>query len=320
LALAQQGWFGPQSIIRQAHDSGRFYVLDTDLTRCLGIGDLVAVPAHDLWVRPLVYEVKTKAADDERVAIWLVGAKPTTLVDALAQGEFCDVLGLTQEPEQPLRTREQRQLEEVKSGTYRINDLWKRLIRVLREPGYDHWATIASVLSRAEENLIAFTQAERGVVYAAVRNGPGDDPEQLSAELHRRIKKAGFGANAGYAALLSIELNDPHREMLASVALPIPLWKVDIDQRSMLLNDVLCLYCFFEKKVWQKAITAERIKFDEEHGWWRLSRGNDSIVLDPHEVVKLNLGLAFGGMSPRAFARVARESLDAGNTSTSEST
>ncbi|HEV3051224.1 MAG TPA: hypothetical protein VGX50_13000, partial [Longimicrobium sp.] len=159
-----------------------------------------------------------------------------------------------------------------------------------------------------------------GVVYGALRNGPGDDLEYLTTELMRRIVSRGFGGSAGYSVLTSMEIGDPNAEALSSMALPIALWKLDRHQRSMLLNDVLCLCCFFDGKVWQKALAAERIKFEEEHGFWRLSRGNGSIVLDPHEVTKLKLGLGFGGMSPRAFARITRESLDTESTEEGEST
>jgi hypothetical protein len=306
-----QGAFGPHSIIKQAHASGRFYVLDTDLTRCLGRGDLVAVPAHPLWGRPLVYEVKTKSADAGHAAIWLMGAKPTTIVDALAQREFCEVLGLNSEPEQPLREREQRQLEEVKSGTYRINELWKRIAHVLREVNENHWSLIEKVLNRTQHQRIAFEEAEPGVVYAGLRNGPGDDLQQHTRDLLQRVKQHGFGADAGYSVLFSMELQDPDREMLASMALPIALWDVNRHQRTMLLNEVLYLCCLFDALVWEKAITQEQVKFEEEHGFWRLSRGDSSMVFDQHEVVKLKLSIAFGAMSPRAFARVARESLDA---------
>lgn len=306
-----QGSFGPQSIMKQAHASGRFFVLDVDLTRCLGIGDLVVVPVHDLWIRPLVFEVKTRAAEPGHVAIWLIGANPTTPVDSATQKEFVEVLGLSVEPEQPLRDREVRQLDEVKAGSYRVNELWQRISRVLRQPEDDHWPVIARVLNRAEQDRIAFDLAEPGVVYAAIREAPGDNSAEEMTELLGKIDKHGFGARDGYTLLSSIELNDPQNEAVSSMALPIALWKLDRDQRSMLMNDVLTLLCFFDAKVWEKVIGAEGIVFDEQHGWWRLSRGNDSIALDPHEVLKLKTGLAFGGMSPRAFARAARESLDA---------
>jgi hypothetical protein len=81
------------------------------------------------------------------------------------------------------------------------------------------------------------------------------------------------------------------------------------------LNEVLYLCCFFERRVWEKVISAEQIKFEEEYGHWRLSRDDRSMVFDPHEVTKLKLSIAFGAMSPRAFARAARESLDAEDTS-----
>ncbi len=54
------GLGGPMMLARKAHDSGKYYVLENDLTRCLGMGDLTVVPADRGWIRPLSLEIKSK--------------------------------------------------------------------------------------------------------------------------------------------------------------------------------------------------------------------------------------------------------------------
>lgn len=57
----REGVGGPAEIARKAHDSGHFFVIENDLTRCLGTGDLTVVFADRHWRQPLAIEVKSSA-------------------------------------------------------------------------------------------------------------------------------------------------------------------------------------------------------------------------------------------------------------------
>jgi len=47
-----EGLGGPAEIARQAMNSGKFFVIENDLTRCVGLGDLTVVFADRYWTRP----------------------------------------------------------------------------------------------------------------------------------------------------------------------------------------------------------------------------------------------------------------------------
>lgn len=56
---AQSGLIGHVLIQQAAHECGRFFVLENDLTRCLGVGDLTVLSLEEPSLPPLSLEVKT---------------------------------------------------------------------------------------------------------------------------------------------------------------------------------------------------------------------------------------------------------------------
>lgn len=54
----QRGLIGPLLVQHAAHRSGRFLVLENDLTRCLGLGDLTVISIDARDVPPISIEVK----------------------------------------------------------------------------------------------------------------------------------------------------------------------------------------------------------------------------------------------------------------------
>ena len=57
----ERGLIGHVAIQQAAHDSGRFLVLENDLTRCLGLGDLTILSLEAPDLPPISVEVKTRA-------------------------------------------------------------------------------------------------------------------------------------------------------------------------------------------------------------------------------------------------------------------
>lgn len=87
------GLAGPTELIMRAHRTGQFLVLDNDLTRCLGQGDITVVPVDGRWWMPLALECKTSASDEPLAEGSLVTTLLTSAVheDALHAGSPCTV-------------------------------------------------------------------------------------------------------------------------------------------------------------------------------------------------------------------------------------
>jgi len=300
------GAIGPLSVMREANASGKFLALNADLTRYLGIGDLVIVPAEILWVRPMVFEVKTRREGDD-VAIWLIGFRPALPTEEEILAEFSRTTGFEVYPPFPLREREARQAQEIQDGSAHALDLWHRIASVLPTSGEIHWRVMEQVLTRARQDGFAFDAIEEGIFYAAVRNAPGDDSEWLTSKCLRRITGAGI-ALTNFHMFSSLELHFSGE--LSSVVLPIPLWNLPRELRVSLLNEEIYLHSIIHRSVWQRAFQQHRIGWLEEKGWWRLSRGKRHMALDPMETVKLRINVAFSALSPGVIAQNIAQALN----------
>jgi len=81
-----EGLGGPAEIARQAMNSGKFFVIENDLTRCVGLGDLTVVFADRAWTRPLSFEVKSSARPE-----WKIGGELHVQLYAVHSDDPADV-------------------------------------------------------------------------------------------------------------------------------------------------------------------------------------------------------------------------------------
>lgn len=307
LAVDDLGVIGPRSVMQQAHASGDFLVLNTDLTRCLGVGDLVVVPADGGWLRPLVFEVKTRMEGEDHFATWLIGARPVLPQEVETLARFSGATGFEVHDPFSLRDREKRQTDEIQEGTRRILRHWMRIENVLDTSCEDHWAKVESVLSGARRAGAACEIAEDGVAYAAIRNAPGDDAAALMDRMLREVRNAGVRI-PDYHTFTSVQLRS--EDALSAMVLPFLLWKLPPEHRAALLNSELEFFSFVSKDVWRKSFERHGLEWLKEHDWWRLSRAGRHMTFDPIRVARIRSDAAAAAFSPDAFARAIARALD----------
>lgn len=308
LAAEGPGPLGPRCVMESAHASGKFLVLNTDVTRCLGVGDLVAVPTDGLWARPLAFEVKTVSVGEQHAEIRLIGARPVLSHEAEILDRFSRATGFEITDPFPLREREARQAEEIQQGAARIFERLLGITNVLDASCENHWPIVELVLQRTQETGAAFAATQDGIVYAAIRNAPGDDAAAFNAELLQELADAGV-RSADYQFFSSLELSGS--DSLASIVLPVLLWKLPPGQRIALLNNELHFHSFVRRDVWHEAFGQHGLEWREEHGWWQLTRTGRQMVFQPVQVAKFMFDAAFSALSPDAVARVIAQALDA---------
>ena len=300
------GAYGAFQVLRQANESGFFLAIDTDLTRCLGVGDIVIVPSDGIWIKPLAYEVKTHKRE-EGLEIVLVGPKPQDVFDVRNLAEFSARTGFKTVGDQPLNPRGRRQAEELQARFKRMTESFGWTRKSLERKHERHWSAVEAAISAAQTRGMHFQRVEDGIVYAAVRNRPGDDPN-AAAEVIRRVTESGLIEPAKSTVFSTLDLRYENR--MSPYALPLALWNVPLDQRIELLHDTIYLISFVEKDVWANAFRRHGLEFLEEGLCWRLSRGDHHHAFDPPGVKQLMFDVPFSAASPDAFAAQVAEDLD----------
>lgn len=312
------GAIGPRYVMQQAHGTGEFFVVNTDLTRCSGIGDLIVVPVNDRWISPLILEVKTQQAVEEAITIKLHFPVPENSVDLELLADFCEKVGFRGEPAKSISTRKtKRQVEEMQSRSQRVVELITSIGGTFEPAQREHWRIIERVLRRAKQVGAAYDIAEPDVFFAGVRNEIQDNCVRTTWRLLDFVLEGGLGINVENIAGASSDDFQKHTALSALVP-PIPMWRLPLDLRVQLLNGEIVFFCFSSKGVWKNAFSSEGVELLEREDYWILSRGKAKFRLDPIETGDLTFGVIFSGISPRAVARVIAEELDRLGTDGSE--
>lgn len=306
-----EGALGPLSVMQLAHGSGKFRVILADLTRCVGVGDLVAVSTEAPAPCPLVFEVKTRKHDSSSVAIWLMGRAPKSESERAQLREFARVTGCSFESPPHLRDRERRQVAEIHASGALAAQLWGHVGNLIPESGEVNWSRTEDLLNRAWDDGFAFDFVEDGLIHAGVRNAPGDDYGELLARLFATMHRSGAVRSPGDWSIM------PTAELIANdafstVVLPIALWQLPRVQRTALLNSELDLISLQHREVWANAFRAEGLDWVEEVGWWKLEFRGKRVIFDALEVTRLKAGAAFSSINPRTLARIAAAQMSGG--------
>jgi len=109
---------GPFLVARKPRESGEFNVIENDLTRVLGQGDLTAVWATREWTRPLYLEVKTRGVWEENntAELGVSAIEIDSPVDREMYTNFCRIAGLRDPPPEVVMRHDARQEQGMLAG------------------------------------------------------------------------------------------------------------------------------------------------------------------------------------------------------------
>lgn len=310
------GGFGPMYIRTQAHETGEYYVVENDLTRCLGVGDLTVVPVDAIGSHRIYpMEVKTHGELEEGTQAEIEAGIPTTEDDEYDR-EFLEVfserIGLfdAAEPEGEYRGRERRQMDEIVAQTETLRENLGSITFRIPNPRPIHIDSIKEVIRRAEINGVGWDFPERGLAFAAVRLGEGYDPIESLSRAVESLKRAGLGddPSAKQFAASSFEL---HRFDRASAYIrPIALWPLSLRQRTMLLSEQIIFIAWHEAERIEAAFSDRGLDLRWEEGGWVIEKNAcEPIVFNRIEVGKAIVSVLFSGASPAELARGIDEAI-----------
>lgn len=303
------GLVGVVIVAREAHRTGKWLVVETDLTRCLGVGDLVAVPFGRRWSRPLVLEVKTTGeyhedgvADITVHSVVLEGG-----VDASLLAEFNESIGLRHSDGTSLAATHPAQAERLEEHVKVLHAITRFAIRRLRAPDDARWSRLTRVVAGSLKNGSDILVNDDGVAYVAMRRLVGDDASTTLQETFARLLAYGYEqGQAEYISSCDFQLEDAGDA--ASVVPPIALWELSVDHRVALLMREVDLSVVVQPTVWRDAFVAQGVDFDERKGAWLVSVDGREAVFPAFVAAKLHNALLIG-ISPGEIARGAVEAL-----------
>jgi hypothetical protein len=303
------GLVGPIQIMSWAHDSGQFLVVENDLTRCMGIGDLTVVRADGRWMHPLPIEVKSKGefAEGAFVEVDLITAYSNHPLDQGLFDAFSRLLDLKERENPRITPKIERQTREIQERSEIFLKVTGGNKDVMPFSDRSLWKAMENILAKAQYGGYSYDSVEDGIAFVAIRNREGDDAVTVMHRVLRLLDESGFGGDRSYTSFTSEDFRTT--DWMAAIAPPIPLWPIQGNIRTDVLTGDLFFACVFDPAVWQRAFEAYGIAWREEEGRWIVSRNGDSGILDPIEVQKLRVGVAFAGVSPRAIAETIAKTL-----------
>lgn len=301
------GAIGHRFVRRRAHEDGRFLVVENDLTRCLGRGDMTMIPLEADRFRFYPIELKTHGQAQ-------VGSHAYTHVHfMLAEDDhedqkyadaFADAIGLErQADDQPSETI-RRQRKEISRGRRTAHRLLTRLTaRVSIPPPQNNLESIRTVLNRALRDGIGYDVPERGVGYGAVRSG-AMDPESADRKLENPMSRFGLGRESDRVTIMSTTSLLSVDELSVNVR-PIALWNLPVEHRARLLSGEIVLQVRHDATI-LKEIMEERgvaARFVEDQPRWEFNvPGGPTVAFDEVGMARLTARIMFEGVSPRTFA------------------
>lgn len=298
----QIGIVGVAIIAGEAHRTGKWLAVEADLTRCLGVGDLVIVPFGRRWHRPLVLEVKTKGeyrpegvADITVHSVVREGGADATLLD-----EFNASLGLKPSVGAPLAQTHGPQAERLLEHVQALHAITGLTARRLNVPNDGQWSRLTDVIGRAMDGGSAMSIGEDGVAYVAIRHREGDDVEAAVQAMLDQLRASGF--ERGQAEYLSsFDFQNEGAGEEAGVVPPIALWDVPATHRVSLLLREVDLSIVIRPGVWREAFAEMGIEFSEHQGAWIVALDGKRAILSAFVAAKLHNALLIG-VSPREVA------------------
>jgi hypothetical protein len=165
------------------------------------------------------------------------------------------------------------------------------------------WRAMGNVLVRAMRDGSSYDLIERGVAVAAVRATDGANSITRSTDTMERLRELGLTESLGSAA--DFLTTAPW----SALAAPIPMWPLQERVRvGLLVEDLFCIVVA-TPSVWRDAFRDAGLELEERGKGWLLKSTQGSRSLDMVDVLRLTLGVAFSGISPRQAAQDLARSL-----------
>ncbi len=303
------GLVGVVILAREAHRTRKWLAVETDLTRCLGVGDLVVVPFGRKWSRPLVLEVKTAGeyreggvADITVHSVVLEGGADATLLS-----EFNESLGLRHSEGTPLAETHPVQAERLREHVELLHAVTGLAVRRVRAPDESRWSRLNRVASGALDRGYRVEIAEDGVAYVGIRRHDGDDQSAAVQKVFAQLSERGYQqGEAEYISSNDFQLENAG--VSATAVPPIALWELPVDQRVAILMRELDFSIIVKPTVWRDAFVAQGIDFVERGRVWLVSLDGRSAVFPAFVAAKLHNALLVG-ISPGEIAAAVVEVL-----------
>lgn len=299
------GMAGPAQVMKEAHATGEFLVLENDLNRCIGYGDLTVTATDGRWVRPLLLEIKSggEMKEGAKMDLNFISVLTNHPLDAELFRRFQTSVGLQNIENPPeLQDRAKRQAAELRERLELLVQVTSRSRPVIGPDSHNLWPVIRRVLSRALQSGYAMDVAEDGIVYLAVRNAP---LKELRTNVERtKTLATEYGIRAVGTPITGRSTIDFHRlPALSALVPPIALWPLDTELRARLLTNDLVLRCEYPNDLWERVFQSEGMTLTPDHGGWIVSKASEKLRFGRVDVMRLRNGVALAGLSPRALAR-----------------
>ncbi len=314
----ERGLIGHVLVQQAAHSTGRFLVLENDLTRCLGLGDLTIVSLAALDLPPISVEIKTKVAElaeggEAELELSMVEIDDPRAIEVL--DDFNSALGLSDRRSVDASVGQTRQLREFFEQAQFV-------IRHHREgapplgPVESNWGVVRRVLARAVPGSPALDMAEEGVWFAAVfATNDSDllfnDIEQVQRDAVRLIPRYG---EERLEIVHSKGLEDV--DTTSALTMPVAVWRLPLGQRARVLNGDLILFGFLETRAVQRRAQRMGIAAEVSSEKWTFSKNSTDRLLTEASLLRARLDILFGSLRLGSLLERIDESLQRANPGT----
>ena len=308
----EQGLAGMILVETTLHESGRFFVLEVDLARCVGTGDLLLVRAGRLGSVPLPLELKSSGEMVEGAELGIaIGMALSPHPDhQAAYEEAIALLEAGEAPDEVIRgERADRQMSGLESSMKRVMELAAGNAKTLRPAADRHWKRISAVIARAMSGGSSYDLLEAEAYTWAVRNDPGDDPGAGIMRVMERLRTV-TGLSSENPHTFSSTGDLSANDQLAAYVLPIALWEIPLAQRIAILTEQVVVgglrrAGLIERRLQELGVTMERIE-----GGYAFRRDGRIAVMSSLEVGKIEAAVALTGVSAQDVASIIAEAVE----------
>lgn len=297
------GLVGLMMVEEVAHGSGSFLVIENDLTRCLGTGDLTVVSRRVRDLPPIPVEVKASGSDLSVGAEVGVGLYMLEVNDPRALPVFQELQSLVGSEERPTERGVEPSTQQLKrffrQGEALVRE-YGRKKAILGRPS-PHWSVMERVACRALGGQATFDAAERGLVYFALP--VSDNPEWVAEHesLQRRVAEL-VGVSAERPWHLSASIDVVNSDAASVVVVPIPLWRLSVEVKMAVLNLDLIIGSYMDYQVLVEHSRDRGVTLDVTGAAWHATKGDVTMTLPPADRARIMAEVAFGGAGLASLA------------------